>query len=83
MEDKLKIYRDNFEAAYIEATSSFYKTKAPQYLADNGVQVGHGAQRRRVSVCRLFVTTQARLDVPSVLLRCKMNECCFPGFRTT
>ncbi len=37
-EDKLKIYRENFEAAYIEATEAFYKTKAPQYLADNGVQ---------------------------------------------
>ena len=38
VEDKLKIYRENFEAAYIEATEAFYKTKAPQYLADNGVQ---------------------------------------------
>ena len=37
-EDKLKIYRDNFEKAYIEATEAFYKTKAPQYLAANGVQ---------------------------------------------
>ena len=38
MEDKLKIYRENFEKAYIEATEAFYKTKAPQYLAANGVQ---------------------------------------------
>lgn len=38
VEDKLKIYRDNFEKAYIEATEAFYKTKAPQYLAANGVQ---------------------------------------------
>ena len=37
-EDKLKIYRENFEKAYIEATESFYKAKAPQYLAANGVQ---------------------------------------------
>ncbi|GAB6032838.1 Cullin-5 [Chamberlinius hualienensis] len=37
-EDKLQIYRDNFEKAYIAATDSFYKTKAPQYLQDNGVQ---------------------------------------------
>ena len=37
-EDKLKIYRENFEKAYLEATKSFYKLKAPQYLAANGVQ---------------------------------------------
>ncbi|XP_019639152.1 PREDICTED: cullin-5-like isoform X1 [Branchiostoma belcheri] len=37
-EDKLKIYKENFEAAYIEATEAFYKAQAPQYLADNGVQ---------------------------------------------
>ena len=37
-DDKLKIYRDNFEKAYIEATETFYKSKAPQYLAANGVQ---------------------------------------------
>ena len=37
-DDKLKIYRENFEKAYIEATEAFYKSKAPQYLAANGVQ---------------------------------------------
>ncbi|BET00787.1 cullin 5 [Nesidiocoris tenuis] len=37
-EDKLQIYRENFERAYIEATESFYKVKAPQYLQANGVQ---------------------------------------------
>ena len=37
-DDKLKIYRENFEKAYLEATESFYKAKAPQYLAENGVQ---------------------------------------------
>lgn len=37
-EDKLQIYRDNFEKAYIEATEAFYKMKAPQYLQANGVQ---------------------------------------------
>ncbi|XP_041351590.1 cullin-5-like isoform X1 [Gigantopelta aegis] len=38
VEDKLKIYRDNFEKAYLDATESFYKVKAPRYLEDNGVQ---------------------------------------------
>ncbi|XP_024085329.1 cullin-5 isoform X2 [Cimex lectularius] len=36
--DKLQIYRENFERAYIDATESFYKVKAPQYLQANGVQ---------------------------------------------
>lgn len=37
-EDKLQIYRENFEKAYIEATEAFYRSKAPQYLEANGVQ---------------------------------------------
>ena len=38
VEDKLKIYRENFEKAYLDATEKFYKLKAPQYLESNGVQ---------------------------------------------
>lgn len=37
-EDRLKIYRDNFESAYLTATRSFYKGQASQYLAENGVR---------------------------------------------
>ncbi|PIK56997.1 putative cullin-5 [Apostichopus japonicus] len=37
-EDRLQIYRESFEAAYLETTESFYKTQAPEYLAENGVQ---------------------------------------------
>lgn len=37
-DDKLKIYRDNFEKAYIEATETFYRQKGPEYMASNGVQ---------------------------------------------
>lgn len=36
-DDKLRIYRDNFEKAYLEATELYYKTKAPEYLTQNGV----------------------------------------------
>ncbi|XP_054163492.1 cullin-5-like isoform X2 [Oppia nitens] len=36
--DRLQIYRDNFEKAYLEATEAFYRTKAPEYLEANGVQ---------------------------------------------
>ncbi|XP_077539475.1 cullin 5 isoform X2 [Haemaphysalis longicornis] len=37
-EDKLQIYRENFERAYIDATRQFYRAQAPQFLEDNGVQ---------------------------------------------
>jgi len=37
-EDKLQIYRENFERAYIEATEQFYLFKAPEQLEMNGVQ---------------------------------------------
>ena len=36
--DKLRIYRENFEKAYLEATEEFYKTQAAVYLQENGVQ---------------------------------------------
>ncbi|XP_041463342.1 cullin-5-like isoform X2 [Lytechinus variegatus] len=37
-EDRLQIYKENFEKAYLDATESFYKAQAPNYLAENGVQ---------------------------------------------
>lgn len=37
-DDKLQIYRDYFERAYIETTEAFYKAKAPEYLELHGVQ---------------------------------------------
>lgn len=36
--DRLQIYRENFEKAYLDATASFYRTKGPEYLEANGVQ---------------------------------------------
>ena len=36
--NKLKIYQDYFEKTYIAAARDFYKTHAPVYLAENGVQ---------------------------------------------
>ncbi|KAG7199980.1 hypothetical protein KM043_014405 [Ampulex compressa] len=36
--DKLQIYRENFEAAYIEATEAFYWVKAPEQLSLHGVE---------------------------------------------
>ena len=37
-EDKLKIYRENFEKAYLEAAEAFYRQSAQLYLDANGVQ---------------------------------------------
>ncbi|KAI8791819.1 cullin-5 [Biomphalaria glabrata] len=37
-EDKLKIYCENFEKAYLAAAENFYKQNAPTYLEQNGVQ---------------------------------------------
>ncbi|XP_032673281.1 cullin-5 isoform X4 [Odontomachus brunneus] len=36
--DKLQIYRENFEAAYIEASERFYWVKSPEYLSAHGVE---------------------------------------------
>lgn len=36
-EDRLQIYRDNFEAAYIQSTELFYRLKSPEQLETNGV----------------------------------------------
>ncbi|KAL1505275.1 hypothetical protein ABEB36_004874 [Hypothenemus hampei] len=38
LEDRLEIYRENFEAAYIQSTEMFYRLKAPEQLTTNGVQ---------------------------------------------
>lgn len=37
-DDRLQIYRENFEKAYLDSTERFYKTQAPSYLQQNGVQ---------------------------------------------
>ncbi|VVC31505.1 Cullin homology,Cullin, N-terminal,Cullin protein, neddylation domain,Winged helix-turn-helix DNA- [Cinara cedri] len=37
-DDKLQIYKEYFERAYIDTTESFYKAKASEYLEEFGVQ---------------------------------------------
>jgi len=48
-EDKLQIYRENFEKAYLESTENFYKVMCAQYLSNNGVQnyMRYGEQKLR------------------------------------
>lgn len=36
--DRLKIYTENFEKAYIDSTVQYYMASAPEYLANYGVQ---------------------------------------------
>ena len=36
--NKLKIYKENFESSYIEAARDYYASHAPTYMAENGVQ---------------------------------------------
>lgn len=37
-DDKLQIYREYFEKAYVDTTEAFYKAKASEYLELHGVQ---------------------------------------------
>ncbi|VDP15393.1 unnamed protein product [Onchocerca flexuosa] len=37
-EDSLAVYKENFERAYVDDTERFYKSRAPQVLASEGVQ---------------------------------------------
>ncbi|GIY07562.1 cullin-5 [Caerostris darwini] len=36
--DILQIYRENYEAAYIDTIKAFYREKAPEYIEANGIQ---------------------------------------------
>jgi cullin-5 len=48
-DDHLKIYRENFESAYLAATTMFYKEQASQHLAENGVRnyMNYAAEKLR------------------------------------
>lgn len=55
--DKLKIYREHFERAYVEATEQFYRAKAADFLSQNGVQVRllHYQQMIPIACPALFI----------------------------
>lgn len=38
-QDKQQIYRENFEAAYLQATSNFYRLRASEQLQNDGVKI--------------------------------------------
>jgi hypothetical protein len=83
-EDKLQIYRENFEKAYLESTENFYKVMCAQYLSSNGVQnyMRYADQKLREEEVRakkyLESDESVRLVGPSkylVILQAK-NICC-------
>ena len=71
-EDKLKIYRDNFEKAYLDATQAFYRAKAPQYLDANGVQnyMRYADQKLKEEEQRASRYLETRRDSKSVEVVC-------------
>ncbi|CAH1799922.1 unnamed protein product, partial [Owenia fusiformis] len=81
-EDRLKIYRDNFEKAYLEATDAFYKAKAPQYLADNGVQnyMKYADQKLKEEEQRATRYLETRKGCNSVIA---LTECCVQSLVTS
>lgn len=77
VEDKLKIYRENFEKAYLEATKAFYKLKAPQYLQANGVQnymrYADGKLKEEEGRARRYLETGWGCTSVSALTECCVN----------
>lgn len=73
-EDKLQIYRENFERAYIDATRQFYRAQAPQYLEENGVQsyMRYADQKLKEEEQRAakYLESQPSGSVPA------LTECC-------
>jgi len=71
-DDKLKIYRDNFEKAYLEATQAFYWAKAPEYLDANGVQnyMRYADQKLKEEEQRASRYLETRRDSKSIDVVC-------------
>lgn len=69
--DRMQIYRENFEAAYIQSTEMFYRVKAPEQLAANGVQ----AYMRYSSVPEFTLQIHGNLKIKNdVKIRCVPHE---------
>jgi hypothetical protein len=79
VDDKLKIYRENFERAYILATESFYKIQARRILSLRTsfylVQLG--------LVCGTEINLSVRTSLPqshSIKYRQGQSQCLLGGF---
>ncbi|XP_063752228.1 cullin-5 isoform X1 [Eleginops maclovinus] len=81
-EDKLQIYRDNFEKAYMDSTERFYRTQAPAYLQQNGVQnyMKYADSKLREEEKRALRYLETRRDCNSVQA---LMECCVNALVTS
>ncbi|XP_012219045.1 cullin-5 isoform X2 [Linepithema humile] len=71
--DKLEIYRDNFEAAYVQATEAFYWVKAPEYLSMHGVE---NYMRYADSKLREEELRAQKYLEPNTTSMQRLTECC-------
>ncbi|CAB3371839.1 Hypothetical predicted protein [Cloeon dipterum] len=78
-EDKLQIYRENFEKAYLESTETFYKVMCAQYLSSNGVQnyMRYAEQKLREEEVRANKYLESEESVRLLV------ECCVKTMVTT
>ncbi|XP_013992552.1 cullin-5 isoform X1 [Salmo salar] len=74
-DNKLQIYRDNFEKAYMDSTERFYRTQAPSYLQQNGVQnyMKYADTKLREEEKRALRYLETRRECNSVQA---LMECC-------
>ncbi|XP_023266067.1 cullin-5-like [Seriola lalandi dorsalis] len=81
-EDKLQIYRDNFEKAYLDSTERFYRTQAPSYLQQNGVQnyMKYADAKLREEEKRALRYLETRRECNSVQA---LMECCVNALVTS
>ncbi|KAK3560670.1 hypothetical protein QTP86_014522 [Hemibagrus guttatus] len=81
-DDKLQIYRDNFEKAYLDSTERFYRTQAPSYLQQNGVQnyMKYADAKLREEEKRALRYLETRRECNSVQA---LMECCVNALVTS
>jgi hypothetical protein len=55
--DKYKVYSENFERAYLNETTRFYKQKTGQYLTEHGIlsYLHYADQKLKVIFCYFFL----------------------------
>ncbi|KAL0994632.1 hypothetical protein UPYG_G00125140 [Umbra pygmaea] len=81
-DDKLQIYRDNFEKAYMDSTERFHRTQAPAYLQQNGVQnyMKYADAKLREEEKRALRYLETRRECNSVQT---LMECCVNALVTS
>ncbi|XP_021330127.2 cullin-5 isoform X3 [Danio rerio] len=76
-DDKLQIYRENFEKSYLDSTERFYKTQAPSYLQQNGVQnymkYADGKLREEEKRALRYLETRRECNSVQALMECCVN----------